>query len=188
MNDDVTRRATWCRSPLFGCRMSENVLTSTAVRYAFRNIALFARSTEAQVVRCMLHLGTHLSGQGLRVLISPNVQVAFPAGATVACDEEDFAQKADLLIAIGGDGTLLRAAHLVAGLSIPLIGINQGRLGFLTDISPSSMRDDVDRILGGSYIEDRRTVLEARIERKGGDDLQGLTSMMSWCRKPGSHP
>jgi NAD+ kinase len=154
--------------------MSEDVLRPGASRYAFRNIALFARSTEAQVTRCIVNLGTHLSGQGLRVLTSPNVQMAFPAGMTIACEAQDFGQKADLLIAIGGDGTLLRAAHLVAGRSIPLLGINQGRLGFLTDISPSSMREDVDQILGGSYIEDRRTVLEARIEREGDGDLQGL--------------
>jgi NAD+ kinase len=154
--------------------MTENVLLPGASRHAFRNIALFARSTEAQVTRCIVNLGTHLSGQGLRVLTSPAVQATFPPGMTVACEEREFAQKADLVIAIGGDGTLLRAAHWVAGRSIPLLGINQGRLGFLTDISPSSMREDVDKILGGSYIEDLRTVLEARIERDGDNKAQGL--------------
>jgi NAD+ kinase len=145
-----------------------------ASRHRFRNIALAGRSAEAQVAQCMVSLGTHLSNQGLRVLISSNVRLPFPAGTVIACEEQDFGQKVDLLIAIGGDGTLLRAAHLVAGRSIPLLGINQGRLGFLTDISPSSMREDVDRILGGSYIEDRRTLLEARIVRESHDDLQGL--------------
>jgi NAD+ kinase len=144
------------------------------MRDTFRTVALIGASTEARVAGCMMRLAPHLADRGLRLLVASNVHLPFPANATVVCEEGNFAREADLLIAIGGDGTLLRAAHLAAGRPIPLLGINYGRLGFLTDVSPSSMCEDVDRILEGNYIEDRRALLEARVSRDGVEDLHGL--------------
>ncbi len=101
-------------------------------------------------------------------LVDPGIGLAFPAGSVVPCPEQAFATRADLIVAIGGDGTLLYAARLVAGHSVPLLGINRGRLGFLTDVSPASMLEDVDTVLAGGYSEDRRSLLAARLERHGG--------------------
>ncbi len=72
----------------------------------------------------------------MRALVDPGVDLAFPPDSVVPCPEQPFATRADLIIAIGGDGTLLYAARLVAGHSVPLLGVNRGRLGFLTDVSP----------------------------------------------------
>jgi NAD+ kinase len=92
----------------------------------------------------------------------------------VFCPEQSFAARADLIIAIGGDGTLLYAARLVAGYSVPLLGINRGRLGFLTDVSPNSMLEDVDTVLAGRYTEDRRSLLAARLEKHGAESVSAL--------------
>jgi NAD+ kinase len=92
----------------------------------------------------------------------------------VPCPEATFATRADLIIAIGGDGTLLYAARLVAGHRVPLLGINRGRLGFLTDVSPNSMLEDVDTVLAGRYSEDRRSLLAARLEKQGGETVSAL--------------
>ena len=102
------------------------------------------------------------------------MRLPFPAGSVVACPEQSFATRADLVVAIGGDGSLLYAARLVAGLDVPLIGINRGRLGFLTDVSPPSMLEDVDAVLAGRYSEDRRSMLAARLERCGVAPLRAL--------------
>jgi NAD+ kinase len=143
---------------------------------AFRTVALLGNPAQGRVAECLLTLAAHLSERGLRVLVDIDSLLRFPVDSTIGCEEGNFAEEADLLIAIGGDGTLLRAAHTLAGRPIPLLGINQGRLGFLTDINPRSMREDVDRLLAGHYVEDRRALLQARVERGGAatDDLSGF--------------
>jgi NAD+ kinase len=107
-------------------------------------------------------------------MVDPSVDLAFKPGSVVPCPEPDFANRADLIIAIGGDGTLLYAARLVAGFSVPLLGVNRGRLGFLTDVSPDSMLEDVDSVLAGDYSEDPRSLLAARLERVTGAPLEAL--------------
>ena len=82
-------------------------------------------------------------------------------------DPQAFADHADLLIAIGGDGTMLFAARLVAGRTCPLLGVNRGRLGFLADVSPDDMLERLDDVLAGNFTEDRRTLLDARLSHNG---------------------
>ncbi len=81
--------------------------------------------------------------------------------------EEQFATRARLVIAIGGDGTMLYAARLAAHHDVPLVGVNRGRLGFLTDVSPDDMLMRLDEVLSGKFAVDRRTLLEARLVRAG---------------------
>jgi NAD+ kinase len=110
----------------------------------------------------------------VRALVDPGVGLAFRPDSIVPCPEASFATRADLIIAIGGDGTLLYAARLVARHAVPLLGINRGRLGFLTDVSPHSMLEDVDTVLAGRYSEDRRSLLAARLERPGAEPVRAL--------------
>lgn len=71
----------------------------------------------------------------------------------------------DLAIAIGGDGTMLKAAHLVCSHGIPLLGINRGQLGFLADIPAESFDQHLDKILKGRYAEDERFLLYSEVHR-----------------------
>ena len=71
----------------------------------------------------------------------------------------------DLAIAIGGDGTMLKAAHLVCGHGIPLLGINRGHLGFLADIPAESFDQHLEEILKGNYVEDERFLLYSEVHR-----------------------
>jgi NAD+ kinase len=75
---------------------------------------------------------------------------------------------------MGGDGTMLGIARQLAPFDVPLIGINQGRLGFMTDIPLDGMLDVLAKILGGSYKAERRTLLEGRVRREGKDIHFGL--------------
>jgi NAD+ kinase len=122
----------------------------------------------------MLSLAAHFESRGLRPMVDPGNGLGFKPDSVEPCPEQHFAARADLIVAIGGDGTLLYAARLVAGYSVPLLGVNRGRLGFLTDVSPNSMLEDIDSVLAGRYTEDRRSLLAARLERLGGESVSAL--------------
>ena len=71
--------------------------------------------------------------------------------------------RAQLIVAVGGDGTMLHAARLAAPARVPLLGVNHGRLGFLADIGPQEALGRLDEVLAGRYIEERRAMIHAEI-------------------------
>lgn len=83
----------------------------------------------------------------------------------------------DLLVTLGGDGTLLRAGRLVAHNEIPIAGINMGRLGFLAEIEPDVWRENLSRILDGDYWIERRLMLQVEVWRDGEIIEQGLEAL-----------
>ena len=141
---------------------------------AFKSIALVGNAKDLRVAECMLSLVGHFQSRGRRALIDPGVGLAFPPDSIVSCPESAFASRADLIVAIGGDGTLLYAARLIAGRPVPLLGVNRGRLGFLTDVGPASMLEDVESVLAGRFTEDRRSLLSARLEHHGAAPVSAL--------------
>src|SRR5690606_20968882 len=96
----------------------------------------------------------------------------------------DLAAQVDLLVAVGGDGTMLHAARLAAPHGVPVLGVNRGRLGFLADIGPADLPQRLDEVLAGQYVRDRRAMLCARIERPGAPDRRchalNDVVMMKW--------
>jgi len=116
----------------------------------------------------------HLQKRGVRALLPADDPLNAPANLVTRVPEEKIADEADLVIAIGGDGTLLYAARLVAHRGVPLIGINRGRLGFLTDVLPKDMLASVDAALEGRCERDERALLEARLVRANGSTAHSL--------------
>jgi NAD+ kinase len=86
---------------------------------------------------------------------------------------DDFAGKIDIVVVIGGDGTLLGLGRRVAGLNIPIIGINMGRLGYMTDIPLNDIEIHLPAMLNGAYESDTRTLLESQVIRNGSPAHQG---------------
>ena len=78
---------------------------------AFKSIALVGNAKDLRVAECMLSLVGHFQSRGQRALVDPGVGLAFPRDSIVSCPESAFAARADLIVAIGGDGTLLYAAR-----------------------------------------------------------------------------
>jgi NAD+ kinase len=109
----------------------------------FSSVALVGRPADANVAESMTALAAHLASRGRKVVTD--------------------AASAALVIAVGGDGTMLHAARLVAQRPVPLLGINRGRLGFLADVSPEDMLVCLDEILNGQYSQEHRTLLEAHL-------------------------
>ena len=129
----------------------------------FHNIALVGKHRESAEAEAMAMLGTHLLATGREVLLAAATAGKIDLPGAQACAPEKLAATADLLIAIGGDGTMLDAASLVAGTATPVLGINRGRLGFLADIGQADMLPKVDEVLAGNYQKDQRLYLEVSL-------------------------
>ncbi|MEM8984801.1 MAG: NAD(+) kinase [Pseudomonadota bacterium] len=100
---------------------------------------------------------------------------------------ESLAGNVDLLVAIGGDGTLLSAAAHAVRANKPLLGINRGRLGFLTDVSPNELDSKLAAMLDGDFSESRRALLNARIMTANGRELAAtaLNDVVLTRQQPG---
>ena len=136
--------------------------------------ALIGRFSDPRVAESALTLLSHLKKRGIRALLPQGDPFDVPADLVVRVPEDEIANQADLVIAIGGDGTLLYAARLVAHRGVPLVGINRGRLGFLTDVLPQDMFASVDAALEGRCERDERALLEARIVGANGIKVRAL--------------
>jgi len=129
----------------------------------FTTVALWGRLGESSVAEPALQILTHLTKRRIEVLASATADAARALKGAAHVDEREIAARADLVVAIGGDGTLLHAARHVAARDVPLVGINRGRLGFLTDVSPEHMLEALDAILSGDYLAERRLMLAASL-------------------------
>jgi NAD+ kinase len=136
--------------------------------------ALIGRFSDARVAESALTLLPHLRNRGVRALLPDHESLDAPADLATRIPEDQIAEQADLVVAIGGDGTLLYAARLVAHRGVPLIGINRGRLGFLTDVLPKDMLASVDAAIEGRCERDERSLLEARLVRADGTTIRAL--------------
>lgn len=103
---------------------------------------------------------------GLHLLYAPELRSMAPEGADVLTFGPD---SADLILSLGGDGTLLGAARQAAGLEIPVLGVNLGHLGFLTSVAGDDVELALERFLRGDYTLDRRFTLEATVVHADGN-------------------
>ena len=88
---------------------------------------------------------------------------------------EEIKNNCDIAFIIGGDGTLLRSAQELAKANIPICGINRGRLGFLVDISPNHIEENLDNILSDNYAVDERISLTGTVIRNGKEISNNLS-------------
>lgn len=132
----------------------------------FHTIGLLAKPVPA-VTETLGRLADFLLARGHRVLLGQHTMALLPGGGLPELPPAELAAAADLLITVGGDGTLLAAARLLANHGIPLLGINLGRLGFLTDISPGEMTRRLAPMLAGDFDEEHRFLLRTEIRRHG---------------------
>ena len=133
----------------------------------FPNIALLGRHEDIRVAEPMRMVSEHLIKVGINVLASDRVKLD---DAVTRMPESDLCKHADLVIAMGGDGTMLHASRLTRESGTPILGINRGRLGFLADVTPDEMISSVDQVLRGEFSRDTRMLLEARLTKKNGKE------------------
>ena len=134
----------------------------------FRNIALVGRQTDARVAEPMRVLADYLTKAGINVTAAEALALDLQVTRVA---EEELCDNADLVIAIGGDGTMLYASRLARISGTPILGVNRGRLGFLADITPDEMITSVDQVLAGRYLKDTRLLLKACLRTEAGDEV-----------------
>ena len=142
--------------------------------FPVRACALVGRFVDPRVAESVSALLTHLKERKIQVLVSEDAVFAGEVAGVVRTPEKEIGKRIDLIIAIGGDGTLLYAAGLVARDKVPLLGINRGRLGFLTDVLPQDMIDCVDSAIDGRLEADERPLLSACLYKTNGTTAEGL--------------
>jgi NAD+ kinase len=137
-----------------------------------KTCALVGRFQDSRVAETAVALVSALRSRQVAVLaLQDATAVDAPESVTIVSLPE-LIERSDLVIAIGGDGTLLYAAGLVAGHDIPLLGINRGRLGFLTDVMPQDMEACLAAVLAGECESDPRALLTARLRASDGTEVQ----------------
>lgn len=139
------------------------------INQSFSSVAIVARDTDPEVQETVELLVSLLRGRGLKVWVDEQTEFESLPGVTL-CAEQALGEHCDLIIAVGGDGTMLHAAQLINRASLPLLGINRGRRGFLADILPDDLEDEVNKILNGDYLRESRMMLTASLS--GGDHLK----------------
>ncbi|MSQ80895.1 MAG: NAD kinase [Candidatus Methylopumilus sp.] len=113
----------------------------------------------------LLELAQHLTQKKINIFIESKTHHSGKFEAFKSIDLEDVGKEADLAIVVGGDGTMLGVARALVNFDIPLIGINQGRFGFLADLNTSNMLESIDEIFVGSSYKDKRMLLNSKIFR-----------------------
>ena len=134
---------------------------------AFKTVALIGRYKSRDVAEPLEELGRFLAGRGCDVLVDRETASESGLALFPVVDREEIGAKADLVVVLGGDGSMLSAARLLAPTGVPLIGVNQGRLGFLTDIALRAMIEQMGKVLAGEYQIEPRTMLDAAVHRDG---------------------
>jgi NAD+ kinase len=143
--------------------------------HRFRHAAIVGKY-QARGIRAVLEdLAQFLARQGLDV--SFERETAHATGVTDydALPAAQLGRRCDIAIVVGGDGTMLGIARELARFDIPLVGINQGRLGFITDIAASHWREALGPMIAGDYEEEHRSMLEGSVWRDGERIHAGLS-------------
>ncbi len=130
----------------------------------FKRVILYARQHRANqdVSETLQRLIDYLQGEKIDTYVDCDTACNFTHPLPVLAREE-MGKELDLIVVVGGDGSLLSAARMAIKVNVPVVGINRGRLGFLTDISPQEIETQLGDVLSGDYTEEKRFLLHTRI-------------------------
>lgn len=128
----------------------------------FKRIAIMGRQRVEGVLDTLNCLEKYLLNQDVNVFVESETAEWLEGSCSEAIASEDLKTHADLIIVVGGDGSLLHAARLAAELDLPVLGVNRGRLGFLTDINPDNL-EEIGDIIRGNYLSEERFLLNTTL-------------------------
>ena len=133
----------------------------------FKKVGIIGKHGDSRVKDAIDELYNFLSSRDREVFIDKATAEIIPELDYPSMPRQQLGHEVDIAVIVGGDGTLLNAARSLACYDVPVLGINLGRLGFLTDISPDDLQAKLERIFEGKYIEEPRGLLHTKIYRQG---------------------
>jgi NAD+ kinase len=140
----------------------------------YRHAALVGKY-QAQGIRPMLEsIAEFLKRQGLDVSMDRETAQNIDWGDHGALSPAEIGERCDIAVVVGGDGTMLGIARELAPFNLPLVGINQGRLGFITDVRASDWEEALGPIIQGHHEEEQRALIEGDVWRQGDKIFSGL--------------
>ncbi len=138
---------------------------------AFKNVAVFGKprvdGIRQSITTTLLQIAGIVEAAGMQVMFDSAVRDALELDPYTGYALQAIGRQADAAIVLGGDGTMLGIARELSSFRVPLIGINHGRLGFITDIAVDQIPDVLPAMLAGQFESDRRALLDAEIRRRG---------------------
>jgi NAD+ kinase len=134
---------------------------------AFKTVAVVGKSDAANLPEILDQLAGVLRRRGLAVAMDTATAGASRIKPDSVSELAQLPARADLAIVVGGDGTLISCARLMAERGVPLVGVNLGRLGFLTDIPADALESSIVAVLDGEFISEQRTLLAGAVKRDG---------------------
>jgi NAD+ kinase len=140
----------------------------------FKTVAIVGRYQDTGLDAPLRKLADMLSAAGCNVLIEADTAKNTGIREHTVATYQDIGKRADLAVIMGGDGTMLGAARQLAHSNVPLIGINHGRLGFITDIPLHSANDALASVIQGNFEAEDRVLLEGRVLREGQTLFSGV--------------
>lgn len=132
----------------------------------FKTIGLFAKYNNLSIADTFENLIAFLSKRGHKLFIEEQSNTLLGTHTFPILSKEEIGEHCDLMIVVGGDGSLLNAARAIVPYQVPILGVNRGHLGFLADILPQEMEQKLETILAGTYTEEQRFLLNAYIVRE----------------------
>lgn len=133
----------------------------------FSTVAIIGKHGDTSAAEALRELALFLEGRGHRVVFESATARELDCAPGQSMTPAQIGASAQLAIVVGGDGTMLGIARLLAPFGVPLIGVNQGRLGFMTDIPPDRMLPVIGDILDGKRESEQRSLLEGAVFRDG---------------------
>jgi NAD+ kinase len=140
----------------------------------FKTVAIVGKYMADGIAQSLSEIAKFLEGSGYTVVYEAETAVNVGLTNVTALSPQQIGEQADVAIIVGGDGTMLGIARLLAPYDVPLIGINQGRLGFMTDISQDVMIPALQDMLSGKLEAEKRSLLDSCVLRGGKTIFQAL--------------
>ena len=137
------------------------------MKFPFKTVALIGKRKSPDIAEPLLRLAAFLTGKGITVVVDSLTAEYLQQHSYSVITLEKLGGQVDLAIVLGGDGTMLNIVRTLAPHGVPLVGINQGRLGFLTDISLDTMQQTISAMLEGKFVTEQRMLLATHILRDG---------------------
>jgi len=144
------------------------------MKFPFQNIALVGKHKAPEIAGPLSQLAAFLTAKGLNVVVDNLTAEHLKGSPCKAMKLEEIACSMDLAIVLGGDGTMLNIARTLSPCHVPLIGVNQGRLGFLTDLTLDNMQESIAAMLEGKFVIEQRLLISARVLRDDVEVFSGL--------------